>query len=149
MKNPDRPLLRVAFYRHLCVQGGFLKKLTRYGAEMTSDQNQPAWFPESILTMVASAYIKDYIWIAFETNSRLIRLESSVFSTSSLQSIIIPSSVEILESECFQTCNLLSTIIFELNSRLTRIGSEAFSYSSLPSIVILSSVKILESKCFH
>jgi hypothetical protein len=48
------------------------------------------------------AFLKEYqglVLIVFESNSRLTRIESKAFS--SLQSILIPSSEEILGSECF------------------------------------------------
>jgi hypothetical protein len=86
--------------------------------------------------------------ISFESNSRLLRIESDAFSRSSLQSIVIPSSVEILGSSCFSECKSLSSISFESHSRLLRIASDAFSKSSLQSIVIPSSVEILGSSCF-
>jgi hypothetical protein len=69
--------------------------------------------------------------IVFESNSRLTQTESELFYDSSLQSILIPSGVEILGSKCFSRCKSLSFITFESNSRLTQIESEAFSYSSL------------------
>jgi hypothetical protein len=87
--------------------------------------------------------------IFFESNSRLFRIESDAFANSSLQSIVIPSSVEILGSSCFGECESLSSISFESNSRLIRIESNAFSKSSLQSIVIPSSVEILGSSCFR
>jgi hypothetical protein len=66
----------------------------------------------------------------------LAQIDSNAFSESSLQSIVIPSSVEILGSSCFSRCQSLSSISFESNSRLTRIDSTAFSSSSLQSIII-------------
>jgi hypothetical protein len=75
----------------------------------------------------------------------MIHIESSAFSYSSLQSILIPSSVEILGSSCFSQCRSLSSITFESNSRLIRIESEAFSYSSLQSIVIPSTILFIGS----
>jgi hypothetical protein len=77
-----------------------------------------------------------------------IRIESSVFSSSSLQSIIIPSSVEILCSSCFSQCYSLSSMSFESQSRLKRIESSAFSYSSFQSIMVPSSVEMLCLFCF-
>jgi hypothetical protein len=73
---------------------------------------------------------------------------SSAFSYSSLESIVIPSTVQILGSFCFSYCKSLSSIIVESNSRLTRIESFAVSKSSLQSILIPSNVAILESKRF-
>jgi hypothetical protein len=57
--------------------------------------------------------------ISFESNSRLIRIESDAFFYSPLQSIVIPSNVEILGSKCFSYCQSLSSITFESNSRST------------------------------
>jgi hypothetical protein len=42
----------------------------------------------------------------------LTRIESSAFSSSSLQSIIIPSTVQILGFSCFSYCKSLSSISF-------------------------------------
>jgi hypothetical protein len=60
----------------------------------------------------------------------------------------MPSTVQILGSDCFLSCKSLSSISFESNSRLTRIESEAFSYSSLESILIPFDIEILGSSCF-
>jgi hypothetical protein len=68
-----------------------------------------------------------------------------VFSFSSLQSILIPSDVEILGSGCFSYCYLLSSITFESNSHLTRIESEAFYECSLESILIPSTISFITS----
>jgi hypothetical protein len=83
--------------------------------------------------------------ISFESNSRLIRIESSAFSYSSLESISIPRNVEIFGSSCFSSCRSLSSISFESNSRLLRIESHSFPYSSLESIEIPQNVEILSS----
>jgi hypothetical protein len=56
----------------------------------------------------------------------------------------IPSDIEILESDCFASCEMLSLITFESNSRLKRIKSDAFSFSSLESIVIPRNVQFIE-----
>jgi hypothetical protein len=82
---------------------------------------------------------KSFSSISFESNSRVMRIESYAFSESSLQSIVIPSSVEIFGSSCFQLCESLSSSSFESNSRLKRIESGAFSDCHL-SIVIPSTV---------
>jgi predicted metal-binding protein len=87
--------------------------------------------------------------ITFESNAHLTRIESKVFSFSSLQSVLIPRNVEILGSNCLSNCKSLSLISFESNSRLTRIESEAFSYSSLQSILIPWNVEILGLRCFR
>jgi predicted metal-binding protein len=78
----------------------------------------------------------------------LTGIESSAFSSSSLQSILIPRNVEILGSKCFSSCKQLSSITFESNSRLTGIEFEAFSSSSLQSIVIPRNVQFIDGSAF-
>jgi hypothetical protein len=68
-------------------------------------------------------------------HSQLIRIESDAFSCSSLQSIVIPSSVEILGSSCFSRCESLSSISFESNSRLIRIEPGAFSGCDIRAVI--------------
>jgi hypothetical protein len=79
---------------------------------------------------------------AFKSNSRLIRIESEAFSNSSLQSIVIPSSLEILGSSCISRCESLSSISFESNSQLKHCESRAY-YGCHLSIVIPSTVEFL------
>jgi hypothetical protein len=64
------------------------------------------------------------------------------FSTSS--SIEIGRNIEILGSNCFSSCESLSSIRFESNSRLTGIESFAFSSSSLQLIVIPRNVQFID-----
>jgi hypothetical protein len=69
---------------------------------------------------------------------------------STLKSICIPASVEILEKCCFLGCSSLSGLTFELGSRLTRICESAFAYcSSLVSICIPVQVEEIQSECFR
>jgi hypothetical protein len=76
------------------------------------------WIPNSIRGWAPNLWEKSgqIHSISFESNSRLIRIESDAFSFSSLQSIEIPRNVEILGSSCFSDCNSLSSISFESNS---------------------------------
>jgi hypothetical protein len=97
-----------------------------------------AWISESI-TAVSAKYFKECGTIrsvVFESNSRLIQIELSAFCTSSIESIEIPLTVEILGFSCFYECKSLSPISFESNSRLNRIESSTFSHSPLASIEI-------------
>jgi hypothetical protein len=64
-----------------------------------------------------------------------------MFSYSSLESILIPRGVEILESKHFVRCQSFSPISCESPLRLARIESIAFSYSSLGSLLIPRSVQ--------
>jgi hypothetical protein len=70
------------------------------------------------------------------------------FSPSSLQSIVIPSSVEFICRESFSDCKSLSSVLFELSSSLKTIGSAAFSGSSLHSIVLPRQVEEIDGDAF-
>jgi hypothetical protein len=76
--------------------------------------------------------------LTFESGSKLHRIEKGAFSAcSSLQSITIPGSVQIVEQFCFSDCASLSSISFDPGSRLQRIEVEAFSNcTSLQSVFI-------------
>jgi TPR repeat protein len=119
-------------------------KLAAYYFKLSADQGNAGGQSNYVFffSSMADAFI------SFESNSRLIRIESDAFSESSLQSIVIPMSVEILGSSCFSFCRSLSSISFESNSRLIRIESRAFSDSSLQSIMIPMNVEILGSSSF-
>jgi hypothetical protein len=74
---------------------------------------------------------------------------SAFFGNASLQSVCIPSSVEVIGSYGFSHCGMLSIVIFETESKLVRIDEGAFCCSrSLHSICIPASVEIIGSGCF-
>jgi hypothetical protein len=81
--------------------------------------------------------------ILFQSNSRLVRIESHAFSFSSLQSIEIPRNVEILGASCFADCKALLSISFESKSRLKRIETGALQ-RLFCSIVIPSTILFID-----
>jgi hypothetical protein len=64
--------------------------------------------------------------VSFESNSRLRRIGERAFAQSSLRSIDIPSSVEIIGKFCFTDCNIVSIIRSELASQLSVLDKNAF-----------------------
>jgi hypothetical protein len=88
--------------------------------------------------------------VTFESGSHLSSIAESAFRyCSSLSSIFIPSSVEMLGKYCFSGCESLSRVTFESDSQLSFIAEGAFRYcSSLSSIFIPSSVEMLGKECF-
>jgi hypothetical protein len=66
-----------------------------------------------------------------------------VLSSTSVKSIQIPKSVEILGSGCFSNCKSFSEIIFESNCSLTRIESYAFYDSAVTAVNVPGSVVII------
>jgi hypothetical protein len=134
--------------RFLIVRQGIVSMLRAWDSAGGSAPR--VWISEAtgILGKIKHTMVSPVFTMAFERDSRLTRIESKAFSESSLQSIIIPRTVEILCSGCFLSCESLSSISFESESRLTRIESGAFLFSSLQSIIIPRTVEILCSKCF-
>jgi hypothetical protein len=82
--------------------------------------------------------------IAFEPGSKLTQIGSLVFGIcESLQSICIPSSVQILCSHCFFWFRALSSLFFEPASKLSQIEDDAFA--GCPSLSSISFPASLES----
>jgi hypothetical protein len=147
------------FYeRRVVVESGSINPVTLCTLiTLSNTEILRVWIPSSIIFLNwprptdPNGFQKEHgllKWILFESNSCLTRIESKTFPSSSLESILIPSNVEILGSRCFSYCGSFSSMTFESNSHLTRIESFAFSFSSLQSIVIPRTVEILGSKCF-
>jgi hypothetical protein len=135
--------------RCLVVSNGIVEKQSRfYGGEFVTLR---IWISRTVEIFSpdpadGGKYFRPFATlssISFESPSRLTRIESQTFSCSSLGSILIPGSVEILGPRCFSQCQSLLSISFESPSRLIRIESEAFSFSSIESILIPGSVEIL------
>jgi hypothetical protein len=89
--------------------------------------------------------------VSFATKSRLQKISSSAFSEClSLESMIIPSAVEVLGDGCFWGCTSLSALVFEAGSQLEQMGSATFARCPLlRSIRIPSFVTKLPSDCFE
>jgi uncharacterized integral membrane protein len=87
--------------------------------------------------------------VIFESNSSVERFGDLCFSYSSLQSLCIPRSVEVLGKLYFKDGFILRPLIFEVNSRFTCIGDCCFYLCSLQSIHIAQSVEVLGRSCFE
>jgi uncharacterized protein YuzB (UPF0349 family) len=95
--------------------------------------------------------------ITFESNSRLRRIESFAFSSSSIKSIEIPRSVQFIDGSAFAGLSLSSltlepgneTFIVE-NGFLIDILHHAliWSFLTLSTVEIPNNIEILGSKCF-
>ena len=80
-------------------------------------------------------------------NALLSSIGSSSFSGTSLISIIIPSSVQTLESKCFYGVSTLKNIT--LNNDLETIGEECFSGCSFKSIALPTSLTTISNYAFQ
>jgi hypothetical protein len=85
--------------------------------------------------------------IRFETESQLLQIPDWCFYRSSIGLIIVPESVQVLCTGCFEFASI-TTLIFQDNSRLQRIEQESFAHCKLSSISIPRSVEVLGKSCF-
>jgi hypothetical protein len=110
-----------AYYRRIVVWDGFVKGLGRCKQESLSISR--AWIPESISMVIAGYFgrFRQFDRITFEIRSRLTQIESRAFSSSSLESIVIPMSVELLRSSCFSWCALRSLLTARYPHPLTTL----------------------------
>ncbi|MDR0662005.1 MAG: leucine-rich repeat domain-containing protein [Holosporales bacterium] len=63
-------------------------------------------------------------------------IAENCFRYTSVKDIVIPGTVQILGSSCFEGCKSLTSVSFETDSQLRRIEVRAFHRSSLKSITI-------------
>jgi hypothetical protein len=85
--------------------------------------------PASIQILWATCYHSEenIRYVAFEFGSVLSQIGDHAFAyCCSLQSILIPRTVQILGCECFSNCLWLATTTFESNSELFRLDHGVF-----------------------
>jgi hypothetical protein len=71
--------------------------------------------------------VKSFLFLAFEFDSQLTRIDSFAFShVLELRSICLPRSVETIDESTFTHCENLLLLSFERGSKLTRIEKEGF-----------------------
>jgi hypothetical protein len=88
------------YFRRIVVWDGIIKgKFTTFECCLAGSQ---VWIPRDFKIFQRNLLSKfeSLSSISFESNSHLTRIESEAFSSSSLQSILIPRNVEIAESKC-------------------------------------------------
>ena len=87
--------------------------------------------------------------ISFESNSSLIEIGSSAFSFNiSLESVELPSSVEVIGAYAFSKCLSLNFVSFETNSVLSVIGPSSFEYVPIGNISFPDSVSTIGEYAF-
>jgi hypothetical protein len=89
--------------------------------------------------------------VIFESDSKVHELQKSAFlCCSSLKSICIPASVEIICKCCFRLCTSLDRVSFEPNSKLLEIEKDAFSSCPLLNYISIPGfIEITRESCFR
>jgi hypothetical protein len=89
--------------------------------------------------------------VSFSAGSQLKSIGDKAFlSCSSLKSIALPVSVEIIGAFSFAACSALRSVTFPPDSKLARIEESAFSKCGrLQSFFVPSQVEFIGEKCFY
>jgi hypothetical protein len=96
------------------------------------------------------AYCETILRVTFQSDCPISVLSKQLFLHSSLQSIVIPSSIEMIGEACFEFCLRLTNVTFESESKVSVFGKEAFALCfQLEAICIPSSVIELCESCFR
>lgn len=100
----------------------------------------------TIIHKNAFASNKTITTVEFDKNSSLQTIDNYAFFDSSLESIIIPSSVERIGKQSFADCSKLNYFDFEENSNLKSIKNDAFLNSMIFNLTIPSCIEYIENK---
>jgi hypothetical protein len=72
--------------------------------------------------------------VAFDADTTVSRFNGHAFQWSSLTSIHIPSSVEVICADCLFRCKFLASVTFDADTKVSRFDRSAFYASGLTSI---------------
>ncbi|EAY19151.1 surface antigen BspA-like [Trichomonas vaginalis G3] len=78
----------------------------------------------------------------------LKEIQNSAFSSNSIISITIPSTVETIGSNAFSSCSKLESVIFQEGSNLTSLENSVFSGTNITSFEIPQNVNQIDLKAF-
>jgi hypothetical protein len=86
--------------------------------------------------------------LSVEPGAQLTTIETWAFCATSLRSICIPRSVEIIGEHCFLLSKRLEALAFEPGSRLREIPQGCFVQCGLRTIDIPRTIRVLKAMCF-
>jgi hypothetical protein len=107
--------------------------------------------PDSVETIESSCFsMSSIVRVAFQATSRLRSMAMHAFcGCCELESIVLPPSLRVIGRNCFQECDLLSSVSFVGTSQLKTIKGNAFEYCpALQSITLPASLEKLEDEAF-
>jgi hypothetical protein len=113
------------FPRKITVEAGLLIFCSTISPIKSSKSR--FWIPSSFKTIQSSFFLhyEPLRLMTFEIGSQLESIEPKAFWNSKLPMIVIPASVKVLCTSCFQFCEL-RFVRLECESRLERIEENAF-----------------------
>jgi hypothetical protein len=140
------------FSRKFGVKDGFLRDisgwdLTRYfGVESIVNVNcSVEVICESCFSSLTGIINQS---TAFDSDSKLRRLEEQTFCERALRVIHLPASVEVICESCFSCCQSMTSVTFDSDSKLSRLEREAFDWSGLTAIHLPASIEVICESCF-
>jgi hypothetical protein len=86
--------------------------------------------------------------ISFESDSQLKKIECQALLCTSLKSVTILWTVEVIGKESFGDCKMLSSVIFDKKSHLERIEPGAFKNCKIRAILLPSPVEFIAEDAF-
>jgi hypothetical protein len=101
------------------IEKGFLIDVFHHKLIRNFSESSKIEIAKNIEILGSSSFsnCKSLLAITFEPDSRLTRIESEVFSSSSLRSIVIPRNVQFIDRSAFPNVKLLSISIESGNER--------------------------------
>jgi hypothetical protein len=94
----------------------------------------------SSVRVIGKGYFPRLQSVIFEDNSHLSEIAERAFSSTEVEIIVLPSSLEIIGRSAFALCSKLSNVAFEDDSKLKRIEERAFSSTALTEMHIPAAV---------
>ena len=76
------------------------------------------------------------------------KYRGNVFECSALESIVIPSTLEVLKEYTFSSCYKLASVVFAEGSRLKKIGNHCFANTALKRFEAPPSLRMICSGAF-
>lgn len=81
--------------------------------------------------------------------TKFIRHDGHVFEYCALESVVIPSTLEVLEEDTFHGCEKLSSVVFAEGSRLKEIRKECFARTNLKTFEAFPSLRKIGNMAFY
>jgi hypothetical protein len=136
------------FHRRVQIVGGCREN--GISAEENRKGCDRHWMLSSVHVISTDFFLasKSLLLAAFETGSRLFRLEARAFCGSGLTSIHLPASVPAIGEDFFSCCGSLASISFDCASQLREIHPAAFIGVPVEALILPGGIRHLSGSAF-